>query len=44
MWFLSGDFTAGPDSAEVTLTAARRALIADLGSVGKFREKQIETG
>lgn len=39
MWFLSGDFTAGPDSADATLTAARNALIADLGSFGKFRGK-----
>ena len=42
MWFLSSDSTAGPDSAEVMLTVARNALIADLESVVKFRERRTD--
>lgn len=42
MWFLSQDFTTGPDSAEVTLTGERNTPIADLGSVVKFRDQTEE--
>lgn len=43
MWFLSSNFTTGLDSAQLTLIMARNALIADLGSGVKFRERRIVT-